>query len=310
MWLLQRLSFAPHRLHLSEPAFSAAIKQKPPHRLLLPSHPPPWSAGRLWPRRATPPPSWVRRRVVARAPPPPPPVPFAKKQQALAANPGKPLDPRTVQSLRPAAPPATHVVKAAASLPKKPQPPTPAERPPPGQPSTQAAPPRTPPASQQAPQPAERTREQQTADQQAQRTRERQAAEEQAQQNREKQMAQSRPPSGPEERQANPPPLKQPAPAKKQQLHVAENVQAAKLIFQPPLQYPEDAKKAKVQGTVHLQVLIGSDGIVKNVTVLSGPSMLQSAAVENAKQRRYAPTLQDGEPIEVLTQVSVDFRLK
>jgi TonB family protein len=279
-----------------------------------------------------PPVAVVSRPVVAKVTPPPPPVPFAQKQQAMAANPGKPLDPKTVQSLRPAAPPEKHVVKtaplatpvkAAASLPKKPQPANPPDRPRPGQPSTQVVtPPKTPPTSQQAQQQAQRTREQQAAEEQAKRareqqaaeeqakrTREQQAAEEQAKKTREKQMAQSRPPSGPEGRQANPPSKNERAPANTQPLHVAENVQAGKLIFQPPLQYPPDAKKAKVQGTVHLQVLIGSDGIVKNVTVLNGPPMLQGAAVENANQRRYKPTLLNGEPMEVLTEISVDFRL-
>jgi TonB family protein len=267
-----------------------------------------------------PPVAVVNRPVIAKVTPPPPPVPFAQKQQALAANPGKPLDPKTVQSLRPAAPPETHVVKAApaatpvkatASLPKKPQPANTPDRPRPGQPSTQAGtPPITPPASQQAAQQQpQKTREQQAAEQQAQKTREQQAAEQQAQRTREQQVAQTRPPSSPDGRQANPPPSKNQAANDTQPLRVAENVQTAKLVSQPPLKYPPDAKNARVQGTVHLQALIGTDGKVKSVTVLNGPATLQAAAVENVNQRRYQPTLVNGKPVEVLTEVSVDFRL-
>jgi TonB family protein len=209
-----------------------------------------------------------------------------------------------------AAPPATPV-KAAASLPKKPQPANTPDRPRPGQPSTQAGtPPRTPPSSQQAAQQqAQKTREQQAAEQQAQKTREQQAAEQQAQRTREQQVAQTRPPSSPDGRQANPPPSKNQAANDTQPLRVAENVQTAKLVSQPPLKYPPDAKNARVQGTVHLQALIGTDGKVKSVTVLNGPATLQAAAVENVNQRRYQPTLVNGKPVEVLTEVSVDFRL-
>jgi len=96
--------------------------------------------------RVVQPPAAIQNRpVVAKATPPPPPVPFAQRQQALTANPGRPLDPRQVQQLRSAQPaPARPLIRQA-------QTPTNV-----GRPAGQAAPPATnarPPQQNNAPQP-------------------------------------------------------------------------------------------------------------------------------------------------------------
>ena len=90
-------------------------------------------------------------------------------------------------------------------------------------------------------------------------------------------------------------------------VRVAGNVQAAKLVSQPKLNYPLDAKAAPIKGTVRVQALIGTDGKVKNATVLSGPQPLQAAALENARQRQYQPTLVGGKPVEVETEIIIEF---
>ena len=90
-------------------------------------------------------------------------------------------------------------------------------------------------------------------------------------------------------------------------VRVAENVQAAKLISQPSLNYPPNAKAAHIQETVRVQALIGTDGKVKNATVLSGPQPLHAAALENARQRQYQPTIVGGKPVEVETEISIEF---
>jgi protein TonB len=84
-------------------------------------------------------------------------------------------------------------------------------------------------------------------------------------------------------------------------------VQAAKLISQPKPKSPPDGKAANAQGTVRLHVLIGTDGKVKNATVLSGPQGLQAAALDNARRRRYQPTMAGGQPVEVETEISIKF---
>jgi protein TonB len=88
---------------------------------------------------------------------------------------------------------------------------------------------------------------------------------------------------------------------------VPEGVAAAKLISQPKLNPPADGRGARIQGTVRVQILIGTDGRVKNATVLSGPQPLQAAALENARQRQYQPTVVGGRPVEVQTEVSIVF---
>jgi TonB family protein len=73
--------------------------------------------------------------------------------------------------------------------------------------------------------------------------------------------------------------------------------------------YPPIAKAARVQGTVSLQALIGKDGQVSELHVISGPAMLQQAAMDAVKQWVYRPYLLNGKPMEVLTTVNVIFTL-
>ena len=93
-------------------------------------------------------------------------------------------------------------------------------------------------------------------------------------------------------------------------LRVEETIQAAKLVSQPRLKTPRDARRTSVDGTVKLEVLIGADGSVKTSTVMSGPKELRAAAIENLSKRKYEPTLVNGRSVEVLTEVSVEFKSK
>jgi TonB family protein len=125
---------------------------------------------------------------------------------------------------------------------------------------------------------------------------------------RQQQPPGERPQSNPNARTpSGPPPASQPPAANNGPLRVTENVQAAKLVSQPKLNYPPNAQATHIQGTVHIQVLIGADGKVKNATVLSGPQPLQAAALENARQRQYQPTMVGGKPVEVQTEISIEF---
>ena len=93
-------------------------------------------------------------------------------------------------------------------------------------------------------------------------------------------------------------------------LRVEETIQAAKLVSQPKLKTPREARRASIEGVVKLEALIGADGRVKTSTVLSGPDELQAAAIENLGKRKYEPTFVDGKPVEVLTEVSLEFNGK
>jgi peptidyl-prolyl cis-trans isomerase A (cyclophilin A) len=73
--------------------------------------------------------------------------------------------------------------------------------------------------------------------------------------------------------------------------------------------YPPDAKKAHVSGTVVLTAVIGTDGLIKDLQIASGPDMLQQAAFDAVKMWRYRPYLLNGQPVEVHTTINVIFTL-
>jgi protein TonB len=75
----------------------------------------------------------------------------------------------------------------------------------------------------------------------------------------------------------------------------------------PP--YPEVARAAHVQGDVVLDCTISNEGRVVDVKVLSGPILLQAAAVDAVRQWLYRPTLLNGVPVPVVMTVTVRFAL-
>ena len=73
--------------------------------------------------------------------------------------------------------------------------------------------------------------------------------------------------------------------------------------------YPPLARQARVQGTVVLHAVIGKDGTVQDLSVISGHPMLIQAALDAVKQWRYKPYLLNGEPVPVQTTINVNFEL-
>ena len=106
-----------------------------------------------------------------------------------------------------------------------------------------------------------------------------------------------------------PPPVKVEKPATPQRIRVGGQVQAAKLVRQPRPVYPPLAKQARISGHVILNAIIGKDGTIQNLTLASGHPLLVPAAMEAVKQWVYQPTLLNGEPVEVVTQIDVNFTL-
>jgi protein TonB len=74
--------------------------------------------------------------------------------------------------------------------------------------------------------------------------------------------------------------------------------------------YPIIAKETGTQGTVVLQATISRSGTIENLRVMSGPPMLQRAAIDAVKEWRYRPYLLSGEPVEVETTINVVFKLQ
>jgi len=73
--------------------------------------------------------------------------------------------------------------------------------------------------------------------------------------------------------------------------------------------YPSIAKAARVQGTVVVAAIISRMGTIDNMRVISGPVMLQQAALDAIRAARYQPFQLNGSPTEVQTTISVNFRL-
>jgi TonB family protein len=92
-------------------------------------------------------------------------------------------------------------------------------------------------------------------------------------------------------------------------INIGGNVQQAKLVRQPKPAYPPDAKQQRIQGVVKLQALIGVDGQVKDLAVIEGEPILAQAAMDAVWQWVYQPTLLNGNPVEVKTQIDVNFTL-
>ncbi|MBZ5582140.1 MAG: M56 family metallopeptidase [Acidobacteriia bacterium] len=106
-----------------------------------------------------------------------------------------------------------------------------------------------------------------------------------------------------------PPPPTNPDGTVVQRIRVGGNVQAAKLIQQPAPVYPPLAAQARISGVVKLNVLVGKDGAVQNITAISGHPLLMQPALDAVRQWTYYPTLLNGVPVEVVTEVDVPFVL-
>jgi len=94
-----------------------------------------------------------------------------------------------------------------------------------------------------------------------------------------------------------------------QRVRVSEGVVQGLLVHQVKPDYPPVARTARIQGQVVLHAVIGKDGNVKQVQVLSGHPMLASAAENAVKQWRYKPYVLNGQPVEVDTTINVNFTM-
>ena len=81
------------------------------------------------------------------------------------------------------------------------------------------------------------------------------------------------------------------------------------LIHRVQPEYPAPARQVRVQGAVVIAALISKEGTIENLHVLSGHPMLIPAALSAVKQWRYRPYILNGDPIEVGTQITVNFLL-
>jgi periplasmic protein TonB len=107
-----------------------------------------------------------------------------------------------------------------------------------------------------------------------------------------------------------PPPPPPPKPATPKRITIGGQVEQAKCIFEPQPEYPQIAKMARVQGTVRLAAIISESGTIQELHAISGPPLLINAAMEAVRRWRYQPTLLNGEPVQVDTEIDVNFTLQ
>jgi TonB family protein len=88
--------------------------------------------------------------------------------------------------------------------------------------------------------------------------------------------------------------------------HEAMSIEAVR----PRASYPLLAQHMNVQGSVVLKAIIGPDGIIPNLHVLSGPAILASAAQQAVREWRFKPILQNGQPVESQAKITVNFTIK
>jgi protein TonB len=100
-----------------------------------------------------------------------------------------------------------------------------------------------------------------------------------------------------------------PKAATPQRVRVSQGVSQGLLLHKVQPQYPPLARQARIQGVVVLQALIGKDGNIQNLHVVSGHPMLTNAALEAVKEWKYKPYFLNGEPVEVETTINVNFTL-
>jgi len=90
-------------------------------------------------------------------------------------------------------------------------------------------------------------------------------------------------------------------------IRIGAEVQQSKLIRKVDPVCPAESRR--IQGAVRLAVIIGTDGKVINLQLMSGHPLLVPAAMEAVRQWVYAPTLLNGKPVEVVTEILVHFNL-
>lgn len=99
------------------------------------------------------------------------------------------------------------------------------------------------------------------------------------------------------------------APARPTHAFRTSTMLAGSLIRRVEPGYPPIAKAARIQGAVVLFATISTTGVIENLRVMSGHPFLVGAAIDAVKQWRYRPYILNGEPIEVETEITVNFVL-
>lgn len=101
-----------------------------------------------------------------------------------------------------------------------------------------------------------------------------------------------------------------PPPKQEHPVKLSEGVVAAQLISRVEPRYPALALEMRLSGIVVLRAIISRDGRIESLEVVSGSPFFAQTALDAVREWRYRPTLLDGEPVEVETTITVEFKLQ
>ncbi len=90
---------------------------------------------------------------------------------------------------------------------------------------------------------------------------------------------------------------------------ISQGVSQGLLIKRVQPRYPQNSLSMRIQGAVQMEATINKEGNISNLKVVSGDATLARAATEAVKQWRYKPYYLNGEPVEIQTQITVNFKL-
>jgi protein TonB len=92
-------------------------------------------------------------------------------------------------------------------------------------------------------------------------------------------------------------------------IRISTGVLQGQLLTKVSPVYPADARDKGIQGQVTLHIVVGKDGNIQSLDIVSGPEELRRAALTAVKQWKYKPYLLNGEPVDVDSLVLVNFNL-
>lgn len=90
-------------------------------------------------------------------------------------------------------------------------------------------------------------------------------------------------------------------------IRIGANVLKTKLLYAPEAAYPDLARNSDIKGSVRFDAVVAADGTISGLTLRSGHPLLVQAAMDAVKQWRFQPTLLNGKPVEVATEIVVSF---
>jgi periplasmic protein TonB len=92
-------------------------------------------------------------------------------------------------------------------------------------------------------------------------------------------------------------------------VHVPVGLMKGMLVSKVNPEYPREARRGHIFGTVVMHAIISKTGDVENLTVLSGQEELRQASIDAVRQWKYKPYLLNGQPTEVDTTITVNFQI-